>query len=143
MLPVSERSVVHADPEFVAAFLLMYSFESPQPFRVEVYDVDASLNGRTSAALDLKRHCDYLGEVEFMLAEMLQDQSRPQTLKLKSGRGHLTVRIQEDKGCKMTLQGTICCSKIWNTGCAHLCNLRQLPAGRQARLTGLECIPQM
>lgn len=107
-----------ADPEFVAAFLLMYAFETPQPLRVELYDVDAKLKGRTSDALDLKRQCQFLGEAEFMLAEMLQDQSMPHTMKLRKGQGSLTVRIQEHKGCKMSLQGTIRCTKISNTGCA-------------------------
>ena len=107
-----------ADPEFVAAFLLMYAFETPQPFRVEMYDVDVDLKGRTSAALDVKRQCDFLGEAEFMLAEMLQDQSTPHTMKLRKGQGNLTVRVEEHKGCRMSLQGTIRCTKISNTGCA-------------------------
>lgn len=94
----------------------MYAFETPQPFRVEMYDVDASLKGCTTAALDLKRQCDFLGEVEFMLAEMLQDQSRPHTLQFKRGHGCLTVRIQENQGCKKSLKGTIRVAKVANLG---------------------------
>jgi hypothetical protein len=96
----------------------MYAFELPQPFRVEVYDVDTNLNGRTSATLNLKQH-DYLGEAEFMLAEMLQNQCSPHTIKLTRGKGNLIVRIQEQQGCRMCLQGTITCTKISHSGCEH------------------------
>lgn len=103
----------------MTAFVLTYAFETSQPFKVEIYDVDVNLHGGSGAALDLKKQCDFLGHAEFVLAQVLQDRSVPSKMNFKKGQGELIVWVQEQKNCKLSLQGTIGCSKISNRGCAH------------------------
>jgi hypothetical protein len=105
-----------AGPVFTTSFDIMYNFEVEQQMWIAVYDVDTKLKGNAVQALDLKKQ-DFLGEVQFTLADLVRDQSKPHKLKIKKGTGELSVLVQEVAACKMFMRGTIRCAKVKNKGC--------------------------
>mmetsp|Transcript_3469 Transcript_3469/g.2470 ORF Transcript_3469/g.2470 Transcript_3469/m.2470 type:complete len:91 (-) Transcript_3469:2056-2328(-) len=60
------------DPKFIKSFVVEYHFEERQKFKVEVYDMDDS---NPNVALST---AEYIGELEFMLHEVVT--SKQQTL---------------------------------------------------------------
>lgn len=63
------------DPKFITSFTIDYHFEERQKLKIEVYDIDDFSANATLAAQD------YIGELEFMLHEVVtakdQTLSRP------------------------------------------------------------------
>lgn len=57
------------NPNFITSFLVEYKFEERQKFMVKIYDVDDFTPGAP-----LENH-DFVGEVEFMLHEVVTQPS--------------------------------------------------------------------